>query len=128
MMDVQSVYTVPWESLCGYTHTSTNQSEEFLITGSMNGDLVEIELCHLIVPWASLTAAQKRGFYRVYKGSCDCKINHCTALPCNISSNVQCPLDYNEPYRYKYQACVKKEDGQCVWESVALTHKKKPST
>nr|DBA21273.1 TPA: hypothetical protein GDO54_017944 [Pyxicephalus adspersus] len=72
--DVQYLYTATAESLCGYQHTSTNKSEEFVLAGHIIDGEVFINTCSYIAPWASLTYCQKRGFMQMYAKNCECTV------------------------------------------------------
>uniref|UniRef100_A0A803JYH4 Metalloproteinase inhibitor 1 n=1 Tax=Xenopus tropicalis TaxID=8364 RepID=A0A803JYH4_XENTR len=125
MDDIQFLSTPAMESLCGYEHKMSNKSQAFLITGHvMNGNL-QIDQCNFIVPWASLSVAQRKGFQEVYPKSCSCSIVPCYSGTCSLESDNQCLwtdvlVNWMEPLngsQSKYMACVDQGSGLCSWES-----------
>ncbi|CAN2389219.1 negative regulation of trophoblast cell migration, partial [Pristimantis euphronides] len=124
--DIQFVYSPKIDSLCGYQHSSTNKSEEFLVAGSIVDEKVYINTCSFVVPWATLTLGQKRGFLQVYAKNCDCKVKQCFGLPCQVDNNYQClwtdPLMRKKSLYASHQAatwaCVNKGNDMCIWNSL----------
>ncbi|XP_063792194.1 metalloproteinase inhibitor 1 [Pseudophryne corroboree] len=124
--DIQFVYSAKQESMCGYQHTSTNKSEEFLISGNMVDGSVYITSCGFIAPWASLTYCQRRGYGQVYEKNCGCQIVPCHHLPCEISNDRQClwtdmlmkPRSLYAGYQATKLACVDNGSGICIWDSL----------
>ncbi|XP_053551557.1 metalloproteinase inhibitor 1 [Bombina bombina] len=127
IQDIQFLYTPQMDSLCGYSHHSTNKSEEFAVTGFVMNDRVHINLCGFITPWASLSPYQKKGFQQLYKENCQCQIIPCYSVPCETENNKQCLwtdlvmkqiLKNNEGPQSSKLLCVENNDGFCVWESM----------
>ncbi|XP_066436096.1 metalloproteinase inhibitor 1 [Eleutherodactylus coqui] len=124
--DIQFVYSPKMESLCGYQHPSSNKSEEFLVAGSIVDEKVYINSCSFVVPWATLTLGQKRGFLQVYAKHCDCQVKQCFSVPCAVDSPLQClwtdPLMRRKSVYASHQAttwaCVNKGDNMCIWNSL----------
>lgn len=124
--DIQYLYTAISESMCGYQHTSTNKSEEFIVAGHIMGSNVFINSCSFIARWASLTYCQKRGFAQVYAKNCDCKIKQCFAVPCELDDDSQCLwTDHLSKQKSVYSghqaansACVSNGNGLCIWDSL----------
>ncbi|XP_063287879.1 metalloproteinase inhibitor 1 [Pelobates fuscus] len=118
--EIEFVHTAREDSMCGYIHQSKNRSEEFLITGYVVNNVVVINSCGFIAPWASLSFSQKRGFQQVYEKGCTCKIVPCYSMPCEVTSDSQCL--WTDPFMQKNQqardlACLDKGNGLCVWEN-----------
>ncbi|XP_075041613.1 metalloproteinase inhibitor 1 [Mixophyes fleayi] len=126
LQDIQYVYSGKEESLCGYQHTSTNKSEEFVVAGMMVDGSVYITSCSFIAPWSSLTYCQKRGLMNVYEKNCGCQIVQCFSLPCEITNDLQClwtdPLMQRKSLYSGHQAsnwaCVNNGSGLCLWDSL----------
>ncbi|KAM3910883.1 metalloproteinase inhibitor 1 [Leptodactylus fuscus] len=126
MDDIRFLYTSKIESMCGYHHSSNNKSEEFLVAGTMVDNKVYINSCSFVVPWATLTMGQKRGFLQVYAKHCGCKIKNCFELPCQVDSGLQClwtdPLSRKKSLYASHQAatwaCVIKSKDLCIWNSL----------
>ncbi|XP_077331700.1 metalloproteinase inhibitor 1 [Lithobates pipiens] len=124
--DIQDLYTAVSESMCGYQHTSTNKSEEFIIAGHIVDDDVFINSCSFIASWASMTYCQKRGFIHAYAKNCDCKIKQCSVPPCEIDDDRQCLwTDHLTRQKRAYSghqaanlACVSNGNGLCIWDSL----------
>ncbi|OCT65164.1 metalloproteinase inhibitor 1 [Xenopus laevis] len=125
MDDIQFLSTPLMESMCGFEHHISNKSQTFLITGHVVNGKLEIDQCNFIVPWASLSAAQKRGFQEVYRKACSCNIVPCYSGTCSLESDSQCLwtdvlVHWQEPLngaQSKYMACVDQGNGLCTWES-----------
>ncbi|XP_069799633.1 metalloproteinase inhibitor 1 [Dendropsophus ebraccatus] len=123
--DIQFVYSSRIESMCGYKHTSTNKSEEFLVAGTIIEDMVYITSCSFVVPWAPLSLGQKRGFLQVYAKHCNCQVKQCFG-PCSLDNNLQClwtdPLMRKKSLYANYQsstyACMYNGEDMCTWKSL----------
>ncbi|XP_040298166.1 metalloproteinase inhibitor 1 [Bufo bufo] len=124
--DIQFLYSPKSDGLCGYEHPSTNKSEEFLVAATIVDGKAYITSCSFVVPWATLTMGQKRGFLQVYAKHCDCKIKQCFGLPCQVDNDLQClwtdPLMRKKSLYASHQAatwaCVNKGEGLCIWNSL----------
>nr|XP_033780048.1 metalloproteinase inhibitor 1 [Geotrypetes seraphini] len=122
--DLQFLYTPSEDSLCGYTHHSTNKSEEYVIIGHMSGGKVQISSCGFIRPWAGLSASQKRGIMQIYKDGCNCTIVPCIAMPCSISRDTECLWTDRftsrswKAYQTQHYACLPQGSGTCTWQSM----------
>lgn len=124
--DIQSVYSTKMESMCGYQHSSSNKSEEFLVAGTMVDNKVYINSCSFVVPWASLTLGQRRGFLQVYAKHCNCQIKQCFGAPCALDSALQClwtdPLMRKKSLYAAHQtancACVYNGKDMCTWSNL----------
>lgn len=124
--DIQKLHTPISESVCGYQHTSTNKSEEFIVAGHIVDDDVYINSCSFIAKWSSLTYCQKRGFAQVYAKNCDCKVKPCPSAPCELDDDRQCLwTDLLSQQKKAYSghqaanlACVSNGNGLCIWDSL----------
>ncbi|XP_029364257.1 metalloproteinase inhibitor 2-like [Echeneis naucrates] len=128
-MDIDAIYTASSSALCG-VNLETN-GEEYLITGRLEADgKVHVTLCQLIGTWDSLTETQKRNLVQRYEMGCDCKITHCTSIPCSISTPAECLwTDWVIEKTFvgtqaKHFACVKRNDDSCAWYRGAEPPKK----
>ncbi|XP_030049754.1 metalloproteinase inhibitor 1 [Microcaecilia unicolor] len=124
--DLQFLYTPSEESLCGYTHLSTNKSEEFVIIGNMIDGKVRISSCGFIRPWDELSASQKRGIMQIYKNGCNCTIVPCLSMPCSINGDTECLWTDRlisrswKAYQTQHNACLPQSSGTCTWQSMKL--------
>ncbi|XP_017523562.3 metalloproteinase inhibitor 1 [Manis javanica] len=123
--DIHYVYTPAMESLCGYFHRSQNSSEEFLIAGRLWNGQLYITTCSLVVPWHSLSFAQRRGFTSAYAAGCEeCTVFPCSFIPCKLQSDTHCLwtdqlLEGSERgFQSRYLACLPREPGLCTWQSL----------
>ncbi|XP_075705169.1 metalloproteinase inhibitor 1-like [Rhinoderma darwinii] len=124
--DIQFIYSPKMESLCGYQHSTTDKSKEFLVAATIVDNKVYINSCSFVVPWASLTMGQKRGFLQVYAKHCECQVKQCFSLPCQVDNDLQClwtdPLMRKKSLYSGYQAttwaCVNDGKGLCIWNSL----------
>ncbi|KAJ0001356.1 hypothetical protein NQD34_006376 [Periophthalmus magnuspinnatus] len=114
------IYTAPTSAVCGVT-LETN-SKEYLIAGKLESDgTMHVTLCDFIEPWEGLSATQKKSLVQRYEMGCDCKITHCTSIPCTISGPAEClwtdwviekSVNGNQA---KHFACIKRSDDSCAW-------------
>ncbi|KAM5146830.1 metalloproteinase inhibitor 1 [Mantella aurantiaca] len=123
--DIQYLHTPISESVCGYQHSSTNKSEEFILAAHIVDEDVFINSCSFIAPWASLTSTQKKGFINVYGKYCNCQIKECSFVPCEIDDNQCLWTDNLGRQRSRYPgrqatnlACVSNSEGLCTWSSL----------
>uniref|UniRef100_A0A4W5RLN7 Uncharacterized protein n=1 Tax=Hucho hucho TaxID=62062 RepID=A0A4W5RLN7_9TELE len=69
--------------------------------------------CGYNPPWEDLSAMQKKSLTHRYQSGCDCKIIHCTSLPCPISTTDACLwMDWGTNNGQNL-ACIK-SDGSCM--------------
>ncbi|XP_004713240.2 metalloproteinase inhibitor 1 [Echinops telfairi] len=123
--DIRFLHTPIMESICGYIHKSQNRSEEFLITGTLQNGHLHITMCSFIVPWNRLSAAQRRGFTKVYAGGCEkCTVFPCTSVPCKLQSDDHCLwtdqllLGSERGFQSRHLACLPQQPGLCTWQSL----------
>uniref|UniRef100_F7IG45 Metalloproteinase inhibitor 1 n=1 Tax=Callithrix jacchus TaxID=9483 RepID=F7IG45_CALJA len=123
--DIRFVYTPAMESVCGYFHRSHNRSEEFLIAGKLQDGLLHITTCSFVVPWNSLSLAQRRGFTKTYSVGCEeCTVFPCLSIPCKLQSGTHCLwtdqlLQGSERgFQSRHLACLPREPGMCTWQSL----------
>ncbi|XP_077415340.1 metalloproteinase inhibitor 2-like [Vanacampus margaritifer] len=124
-----AIYTAPTSSLCGVTLA---KGVEYLITGRLksNSSSLHVNLCNFHEPWEKLSATQKKSLVQRYEMGCDCKITHCTSVPCAISSPAECLwTDYltekiTNGKQAQHFACIKRNDGSCAWYRGAISPKK----
>ncbi|KAF6732519.1 Metalloproteinase inhibitor 2 [Oryzias melastigma] len=119
--DIDAIYTAPSSALCGVS-MDTNGKKEYLITGKLETDgTMHVTLCDFIDEWEALTATQKKNLIQRYESSCDCKITHCTSIPCVLSSPTECLwTDWViektvKGEQTKHYACIKRNDDSCAW-------------
>lgn len=118
--EIDAIYTAPFSSLCGVT-LETN-SKEYLITGRLESDgKVHVTLCNFIKPWDDMSTTQKKSLTQRYEMGCDCKIIHCTSIPCMTNSPAECLwLDWIlektvNGEQAKHFSCIKRSDDSCAW-------------
>ncbi|XP_008101751.1 metalloproteinase inhibitor 1 isoform X1 [Anolis carolinensis] len=123
MQNLRDFDTPPRGGACGYSHEGSFR-EEYLVTGSLEGDRVTITICDLIIPWARLTLAQRRGFTSEYSKGCSCSIVECHS-ECSITSNQCVRADSRMPpnlrdFQNKHMACLPQveKNGTCTWKSL----------
>nr|KAF6294692.1 TIMP metallopeptidase inhibitor 1 [Pipistrellus kuhlii] len=123
--DIQFVHTPAMENLCGYSHRSQNRSEEFLIAGHLRGGQLHITICSYVVPWDSLSSAQRRGFTKLYSAGCEeCTIYPCSSIPCKLQSNNHCLwtdqllTGSDKGFQSRFLACLPQKQGLCNWQSL----------
>ncbi|XP_072299377.1 metalloproteinase inhibitor 2b [Eucyclogobius newberryi] len=114
------IYTAPTSTVCGVTLETTGN--EYLISGKLESDgTMHVTLCDFIEPWEGLSATQKKSLAQRYEMGCDCKITHCSSIPCVISGPAECLwTDWvMEKTRMgnqaKHFACIKRSDDSCAW-------------
>uniref|UniRef100_A0A8K9VCY6 Metalloproteinase inhibitor 2 n=1 Tax=Oncorhynchus mykiss TaxID=8022 RepID=A0A8K9VCY6_ONCMY len=90
-------------------------NKEYLFTGKLKTGRMSITLCGYNPPWEDLSAAQKNSLTHRYQSGCDCKIIHCTSLPCPISTSDTCLWTYLGTDNGQNLACIKRQDGSCAW-------------
>ncbi|XP_062331384.1 metalloproteinase inhibitor 2a [Osmerus eperlanus] len=72
--DVESVFTAPVSAICGVT-LDTSGKKEYLISGKAEaGGSVHVTLCDYIMPWDTMSPAQKKSLSQRYQMGCDCKV------------------------------------------------------
>uniref|UniRef100_A0A3B4UDH8 Metalloproteinase inhibitor 2 n=1 Tax=Seriola dumerili TaxID=41447 RepID=A0A3B4UDH8_SERDU len=126
--NIDAIYTASSSAVCGVT-LETN-GKEYLITGKIADGKMHVTLCQLIEPWDTLTDTQKKSLVQRYEMGCDCKITHCTSIPCMISSPAECLwTDWViektvNGEQAKHFACVKRSDDSCAWYRGAAPPKK----
>ncbi|XP_070958709.1 metalloproteinase inhibitor 2-like isoform X2 [Oncorhynchus clarkii lewisi] len=99
-------------------------NKEYLFTGKLKTGRMSITLCGYNPPWEDLSAAQKNSLTHRYQSGCDCKIIHCTSLPCPISTSDTCLWTYLGTDNGQNLACIKRQDGSCAWyKKIALPKK-----
>ncbi|XP_068193504.1 metalloproteinase inhibitor 2-like [Antennarius striatus] len=118
--DIDAIYTAPSSAVCGVS-LDTN-GKEFLITGKLEADgTMHVTLCDFIQPWESTSATQRKSLTQRYAMGCDCKITHCSSIPCVISSPAECLwTDWVtektiKGKQAKHYACIKRSDNSCAW-------------
>ncbi|XP_008151210.1 metalloproteinase inhibitor 1 isoform X1 [Eptesicus fuscus] len=123
--DVQFVHTPAMESVCGYFHQSQNRSEEFLIAGHLWNGHLHITTCSYVVPWNSLSSAQRRGFTKLYSAGCEeCTVFPCSSIPCKLQSNNHCLwtdqllTGSDKGFQSRHLACLPQKPGMCNWQSL----------
>ncbi|KAJ8367545.1 hypothetical protein AAFF_G00315180 [Aldrovandia affinis] len=116
--DIEAILTDSSSAMCGVT-LETNGKNEYLITGRPEADgKMHVNLCDLIMPWDTISSAQKRGLDHRYQRGCECKITSCISLPCPISAPDECLwTDWVtvSGLQAKYLSCMKRADGSCSW-------------
>lgn len=124
--DIQYLQTPILESMCGYEHTSTNKSEEFIIAAHIVDTDVYINSCSFVRSWSSLTSTERKGFMNVYSKHCDCKVKECYSVPCEIADNECLWTDRLSRQKSRYSgrqatnlACVGNGSGLCIWQSLS---------
>ncbi|CDR18027.1 unnamed protein product, partial [Oncorhynchus mykiss] len=86
-----------------------------LSVGKLETGRMYVTLCGYNPPWKDLSAAQKNSLTHRYQSGCDCKIIHCTSLPCPISTTDACLwMDWGTNNSQNL-ACIK-SNGSCVWK------------
>ncbi|XP_061892578.1 metalloproteinase inhibitor 2-like [Entelurus aequoreus] len=110
-----TIYTAASSAACGVTLTI---GVEYFITGPlMANGAPYVSSCYYVVPWKS----SHNILVERYRMGCDCKINRCFALPCEISGPNECLwtdwLTGNsfDDVKNKQCACIKRSDGSCAW-------------
>nr|XP_004668870.1 metalloproteinase inhibitor 1 [Jaculus jaculus] len=123
--DIRFVYTPAMESVCGYFHKSHNRSEEFLIAGRLRNGHLHISTCSFLVPWLSLSSAQRKGFTKAYIDGCEaCTVFPCSTIPCKLENNTHCLwtdqllLGSEKGFQSRHLACLPREPGLCTWKSL----------
>ncbi|XP_006864344.1 PREDICTED: metalloproteinase inhibitor 1 [Chrysochloris asiatica] len=123
--DIRFVYTPAMESVCGYFHKSQNRSEEFLIAGQLRNGFLHITTCSFIVPWSSLSSAQRRGFTKAYAAGCEaCTVFPCSSVPCKLESDTHCLwtdqllAGSEKGFQSRQLACLPQQPGLCTWQSL----------
>uniref|UniRef100_A0A8C7J6H5 Metalloproteinase inhibitor 2 n=1 Tax=Oncorhynchus kisutch TaxID=8019 RepID=A0A8C7J6H5_ONCKI len=111
---IHAVFTAPSPAACGVT---LDLNKEYLFTGELETGRMYVTLCGYNLPWDDLSAAQKKSLTRRYQSGCDCKIIHCTSLPCPISTTDACLwMDWGTN-NGRNLACIK-SNGSCAWQGV----------
>ncbi|XP_017567472.1 metalloproteinase inhibitor 2b [Pygocentrus nattereri] len=119
--EINAIFTAPTSAVCGVTLESDGKSE-YLVTGKLESDgTVHVTLCDFIVPWNSLTPAQRKGFEVRYETGCGCRIVRCSSVPCSVSDPVEClwtdwitQSTVQGPQAQHY-TCIKRNDDSCAW-------------
>uniref|UniRef100_A0A4W5RI99 Uncharacterized protein n=1 Tax=Hucho hucho TaxID=62062 RepID=A0A4W5RI99_9TELE len=100
---IHAIFTESSPAACGVTPCK-------LETGRMY-----VTRCGYNPPWEDLSAMQKKSLTHRYQSGCDCKIIHCTSLPCPISTTDACLwMDWGTNNGQNL-ACIK-SDGSCAWK------------
>ncbi|XP_006892471.1 PREDICTED: metalloproteinase inhibitor 1-like [Elephantulus edwardii] len=122
---INFVYTPIMESVCGYTHKSQDQNEEFLICGKLRNGNLYITTCSFIAPWNNLSSAQRQGFTQTYAAGCkECRVVPCLFTPCQQKSKTHCLwtdqllLGPEKDFQSRHFACLAHEPGMCSWQSL----------
>ncbi|XP_064841807.1 metalloproteinase inhibitor 2-like [Oncorhynchus masou masou] len=109
---IHAVFTAPSPAACGVT---LDLNKEYLFTGKLETGRMYVTLCGYNLPWEDLSAAQKNSLTHRYQRGCDCKIIHCTSLPCPISTTDACLwMDWGTNNGQNL-ACIK-INGSCAWK------------
>ncbi|XP_077001735.1 metalloproteinase inhibitor 1 [Tamandua tetradactyla] len=123
--DIRFIYTPAMESVCGYFHRSQNRSQEFLIAGRLQEGGLYITTCSFVVPWSSLSFAQRRGFTKAYSAGCEeCTVFPCLSIPCKLESDTHCLwtdlflTSSENSFQSRHLACLPREAGLCTWQSL----------
>ncbi|KAL7860258.1 hypothetical protein AOLI_G00166070 [Acnodon oligacanthus] len=119
--EISAIFTAPTSAVCGVALESDGKSE-YLVTGKLESDgTVHVTLCDFIVPWNSLTPAQRKGFDVRYETGCGCRIVRCSSVPCSVSDPVEClwtdwitESTVQGPQAQHY-TCIKRNDNSCAW-------------
>ncbi|KAL7850736.1 hypothetical protein SRHO_G00200850 [Serrasalmus rhombeus] len=131
--EINAIFTAPTSAVCGVALESDGKSE-YLVTGKLESDgTVHVTLCDFIVPWNSLTPAQRKGFEVRYETGCGCRgmyrsieyvciqIVRCSSVPCSVSDPVEClwtdwitESTVQGPQAQHY-TCIKRNDDSCAW-------------
>lgn len=114
------------EYYCGYYISPSRYNEDYLITGPRWNAHVDVNLCNYIVPWRSLSEAQKKGIEGAY--NCDCKI--CFQWECREDPSNHCLLNGGDPWdiyldpeqdELKDQMCALDVNGECTWQKLSTS-------
>ncbi|XP_042171376.1 metalloproteinase inhibitor 2 [Oncorhynchus tshawytscha] len=109
---IHAIFTAPSPAACGVT---LDLNKEYLFTGKLETGRMYVTLCGYNPPWEDLSAAQKKSLTHRYQSGCDCKIIHCTSLPCPISTTDACLwMDWGTN-NGRNLACIK-SNGSCAWK------------
>ncbi|XP_052375591.1 metalloproteinase inhibitor 2-like isoform X2 [Oncorhynchus keta] len=109
---IHAIFTAPSPAACGVT---LDLNKEYLFTGNLETGRMSVTLCGYNLPWEDLSAAQKKSLTHRYQSGCDCKIIHCTSLPCPISTTDSCLwMDWGTN-NGRNLACIKR-NGSCAWK------------
>ncbi|XP_069065747.1 metalloproteinase inhibitor 1-like isoform X2 [Pleurodeles waltl] len=113
------------EFYCGHDISPSNYNKEYLITGPSWNGRVDVNLCNYLVPWQTLSEAQKKGIEGAY--NCDCKI--CSQWECREDPYNYCRLNGDSPWDFypdpqldglelNDQMCALDMNGECTWQPV----------
>ncbi|XP_057673630.1 metalloproteinase inhibitor 2-like [Corythoichthys intestinalis] len=112
-----AIYTASSSAACGVI---LSKDTEYLLMARLHPDgTLHISSCDFYQPWRALTYTQKSLLDR-YQQGCNCKIEPCYSLPCDVSGPNVCRwTDFlpgvhrgNQTQNY---ACVRRRDDTCAW-------------
>ncbi|XP_048742394.2 metalloproteinase inhibitor 3-like [Ostrea edulis] len=116
----QNIYTRSSSASCG---SNFNLEKEYIISGSINGQKWNTDLCSWNTRTSSLSQYQRTALDRgIYKNSCSCKIVECSfggsqcPQPTGGSCVIRSPADVN--CWYQNNSCMMSTYG-CAWHSPA---------
>ncbi|XP_061892342.1 metalloproteinase inhibitor 2-like [Entelurus aequoreus] len=119
-----TICTASSSAACGVT---LNKGVEYFITGKLKPDgSLYVSSCNYPLPWKS----SHKILVERYRMGCDCKINRCTAVLCDITGPTECLWtdwltgNWVNNEHDKQCACVKRRDGSCSWYQEAASPKK----
>ncbi|KAJ6652986.1 hypothetical protein lerEdw1_010255 [Lerista edwardsae] len=123
MQELRTLHAVPSKAhvfMLPQCFLKPRKGEDYVIAGKRDGNVIKVEYCSFVKPWAELSPEQQSGISQNYRKGCRCPIRPCFRFTCFDKS--KCRWDLRSKGREVLNKTCLPEAGtppRCSWQSLS---------